>query len=280
MAKKTTRKVFAKKRTPLDAIGGLRGILLFVFLVSGIVNILALTGSLYMLQIYDRALTSQSVPTLLALSGLAIGLYLFQGMLDISRSQILVRLGARVDASLAPLAHRVVIDMPRFGFSTTEAAERGRDVDTLRQFLGGQGPLALFDLPWMPLYLAFVYYLHPWLGLLTIAGALILTALTILAEFLTRKHSGPAQQAAMVRASMAESHARNADVIRAMGFSSRAISRFEKINAEHLTLQTKTNDVSGTLSGLSKVLRMILQSAVLGLRETMGEIYRESAPKK
>jgi ATP-binding cassette subfamily C protein len=117
----------------------------------------------------------------------------------------------------------------------------------------------------MPLYIAFVYYLHPWLGILTIGGALILTGLTILAEVLTRRHSGSAQKAAIARSAISDSHARNADVIRAMGFSARAIARFEKINSEHLCLQTKTNDVAGTLSGISKVLRMILQSAVLGL---------------
>lgn len=265
MRKKTSKKLFSKKRTPLSELGGLRSIVLFVLVVSGIVNVLALTGSLYMLQIYDRALTSSSIPTLLALSALAIGLYFCQGLLDISRSQILVRLGAQLDYRLAPLAHRVVIDMPRFGFSTAEASERGRDVEVLRQFMGSQGPVALFDLPWMPLYLAFVYYLHPWLGILTFGGALVLTTLTIITEILTRMHASATQQAAVARAAMAESHTRNSDVIRAMGFSGRAIERFEKINSEHLMLQTKTNDVSGTFSGISKVLRMILQSAVLGL---------------
>lgn len=265
MRKKPAKKLFSKKRTPLSELGGVRSVVVFIFILSGIVNVLALTGSLYMLQIYDRALTSHSVPTLLALSALAIGLYFFQGLLDVSRSQILVRLGAQLDHQLAPLAHKVVIDMPRYGFSTAEASERGRDVDMLRQFMGGQGPMALFDLPWVPLYLAFVYYLHPWLGILTFAGALVLTVLTIITEILTRMRSSATQQAAVARAAMAESHARNADVIRAMGFSGRAIARFEKINSEHLALQTKTNDVTGTFSGISKVLRMMLQSAVLGL---------------
>ena len=265
MKKKVIKRLFSKRRTPLSELGGLRGIAVFLFVISGVVNVLALTGAFYMLQIYDRALTSHSIPTLFALSALAIGLYLFQGMLDVCRSQILVRLGARVDHQLAPLAHKVVIDMPRYGFSTAEAMERGRDVDTLRHFMGGQGPIALFDLPWMPLYLIFVYLLHPWLGILTLGGALLLTVLTILTEVLMQKHSGPTQQAAVARAAMADSHARNADVIHAMGFSGRAIARFEKINAEHLLLQTKTNDVTGTFGGFSKVLRMILQSAVLGL---------------
>lgn len=265
MRKKSSKKLFAARKTPIAALGGLRSILLFVFLISGMVNVLALTGSFYMMQIYDRALSSQSIPTLLALSGLAIGLYLVQGMLDVSRSQILVRLGARFDDKLAPLAHRVTIDMPRFGFSTAEAMERGRDVDTLRQFAAGQGPMALFDLPWMPLYLVFVYCLHPWLGILCFAGALILTGLTVLTEILTQKHSTSTQQASIARAGMIDSHARNAEVIRAMGISARAVARFDKLNTAHLELQTKTSDITGTFSGISKVLRMILQSAVLGV---------------
>ena len=263
--RKNRRRLFAARRTPFGEIGGLKGVMLFIFLMSGIVSALALTGSLYMLQIYDRALTSHSVPTLVALSALAIGLYLFQGALDVSRSQILVRLGAKLDEQLAPLAHKVTIDMPRFGFSSAEASERGRDVDTLRQFMGSQGPIALFDLPWMPLYLIFVWYLHPWLGMLTLGGALLLTVLTILAEFLTRDKANASQQAAVARSAMADAHTRNAEAIRAMGFSGRAIARFDKLNAEHLALQATTSDVVGTLSGISRVLRMILQSAVIGL---------------
>lgn len=134
-----------------------RGVAVFLFIMSGLINILALTGSFYMLQIYDRALTSASVPTLVVLSLMAVGLYLFQGMFDVIRGQVLVRVGSRLDKRVAPLAHQVAIDMPRFGFSTAEALERGRDVDTVRSFLSGPGPGALFDLPWMPLYVAFVY---------------------------------------------------------------------------------------------------------------------------
>ena len=128
----------------------IRGIFAYLFGLSGIINILALTGAFYMLQIYDRALTSGSVSTLVALSVLALGLYLFQGVFDILRSQILIRLGARLDHQLAPLAHTVAIEMPRYGYSTSEAMERGRDGETLRGVLSSPGPIALFDLPWMP----------------------------------------------------------------------------------------------------------------------------------
>lgn len=248
-----------------ELLQGFRAVFAFVFCLSGLVNILALTGAFYMLQIYDRVLSSGSVPTLAALSLLAIGLYLFHGILDVLRSQILVRLGAKFDHKLSPLAHSVAIDMPRYGYSTAEASERSRDVDTIRQFLSSQGPIALFDLPWMPFYIVFVYFLHPWLGIMTLGGAIILSILTLITELLTKKDNSSVQQASINRATIAESHTRNADVLRAMGYSDRAVRKFEDANNEHLQLQMRTSDISSTFSGFSKILRMILQSSILGL---------------
>ena len=255
----------SKRKNVEKLTKGFSGIFVFLFLVSGIINILALTGSFYMLQIYDRALTSGSIPTLLALSALAIGLYVFQGFFDIIRSQTLIRVGARLDRKLAPLAHQVSIDMPRLGFSTTDALQRGRDVDTVRGFLGSQGPVALFDLPWMPLYLIFVYMLHPYLGGLTIAGAFVLSMLAIATELMTRRIAGATHQSAIKRNSIADSNTRNAEILKAMGFARHAVARFNEANRDHLELQTRTNDISGTFGAISRVLRMILQSAVLGL---------------
>ena len=255
----------AKRQYLAQLTQGFRGIVVFLFLISGLINILALTGSLYMMQIYDRALTSGSIPTLAVLSALAIGLYVFQGAFDVIRSQVLVRIGARLDKRIAPLAHRVAIDMPRFGFSTSEALERGRDVDTVRGFLGSQGPAAFFDLPWIPVYLVFIYLLHPLLGALTFAGAFILAVLTVVSEIATKRLSISTRKAAIVRNAMADSNARNAEVIKAMGFAHRAVDRFNNVNGEHLELQTKVNDISGTFAAISRVLRMLLQSAVLGL---------------
>ena len=155
--------------------------------------------------------------------------------------------------------------MPRFGFSTAEALARGRDVDTVRGFLGSQGPMALFDLPWVPLFLAFVYLLHPLLGALTLSGAIVLTSLTLLTEILTRKLSTATHEAYVQLNSIADSNARNSECLRAMGISGRALRRFSAANEEHLDLQTRNNDISGTFGAISRVLRMILQSAVLGL---------------
>jgi PrtD family type I secretion system ABC transporter len=258
-------KAEAKRKYGQKLTGRFRGVFFFLFGMSGIINLLALTGSFYMLQIYDRALTSGSLPTLVSLSIIAIGLYAAQGVFDVLRSQILVRIGAQLDRLMAPLAHRLAIDMPRFGFSTAEALERGRDVDTVRAFLGSQGPIALFDLPWMPVFLIFVYMLHPYLGALTFGGAFVLAVLAIIAEVATRRWSSATHQAVIARNQTADSNARNAEILKAMGFANRAVSRFDKLNDEHLDLQTRTNDISGTFGAISRVLRMILQSAVLGL---------------
>jgi PrtD family type I secretion system ABC transporter len=177
----------------------------------------------------------------------------------------MVRVGSRLDKKLAPLAHKVAIDMPRFGFSTSEALERSRDVDTVRGFLGSQGPMALFDLPWMPLYLVFVYLLHPYLGALVIGGACLLTLIAIATELVMRKISHESQKTVMVRNAIADSNTRNAEVLRAMGFASRAVDRFTEANQKHIEYQTQANDISGTLGAVARILRMIMQSATLGL---------------
>lgn len=265
MARPASSRALAEQRNDALLKREFKGIGVFLFWISGIINILALTGSFYMLQIYDRALTSGSVPTLVALSVLAVGLYLFQGVFDIIRSQLLVRVGARIDRLLSPIAHKVSVDMPRFGFSSAEALERGRDVDTLRGFMGGQGPMALFDLPWVPLYVLFVYFLHPVLGAVTLGGAVVLALLTIWTELKSRKLSSAAHQANIARNAVADSNARNSEIIKAMGISDRAVGRYVAANGEHVVLQTRFTDVVGTFSAISRVLRMLLQSGLLGL---------------
>lgn len=255
----------ARKRDAAKLTEGLRGIVVYLVAISCVINVLALTGSLYMMQVYDRALTSGSVQTLVALSVIALVLFLFQGGFDAIRSRVLLRIGARFDRDIAPVAHRVTIDMPRFGFSTTEALERGRDVDTVRSFLASQGPGALFDLPWLPIYLGFIYLLHPWLGALTLGGAVVLTLLTLAAEIVARRVAGEARQTALGRSAIADSNARNAEVLKAMGFAGRATQRFSVANEAHLELQSRASDIVGSFGAFSKVLRVILQSAVLGL---------------
>ena len=236
-----------------------------LFAISGIISVLALTGSFYMLQVYDRALTSGSVQTLVFLSVLALALYLVQGGFDTIRSQVLVRIGARLDRRLAPLSHRVAIDMPRYGFSPAEALERSRSVDTLRNFLGSQAPGAIFDLPFVPIFLIFVYFLHPILGAVTLGGLVVLALLTVLAEVKSRDLAKAAQRALVLRNTISESNTRNSEVLIAMGVTGRAVDRFAEANHEHLSLNTKASDITGTMAAMSRVLRMLLQSGLLGL---------------
>lgn len=236
-----------------------------LFGISGLISVLALTGSFYMLQVYDRALASGSVQTLVFLSVLALSLYLVQGGFDAIRAQVLVRIGARLDERLAPLSHKVAIDMPRYGFSTTEAMERARTVDTMRNFLGSSAPAAIFDVPFVPIFLVFVYFLHPLLGAVTLGGAVVLALLTVLAELKSRDLAKSAQKALVLRNTIAESNTRNSESLIAMGATGRAVERFAQANRQHLDLQTHASDITGTMASISRVLRMLLQSGLLGL---------------
>lgn len=247
------------------AMGSLGALIPTVAILSAVVNILALTGSFYMLQVYDRVLASRSIPTLLVLSGLAIGLYLFQGILEIVRGQIFVRLASRTDRKLSEMAHDAAMRLPLYGGSRSESLQPLRDVDTVRSFLSGSGPIAFFDIPWLPLYMGFVFLLHPVLGIITAAGAVVMFGLALLGERLVRAPSLGVTQLASERAGIAQSCERNAEVLRAMGFGGNLLRRFRDVNERHLSSQEQLADVGGGLSVTSKVFRMLLQSALLGL---------------
>jgi ABC-type protease/lipase transport system fused ATPase/permease subunit len=175
-----------KKNEIRRAAGVLAPIIPILALISCVVNVLALTGSFYMLQIYDRVLSSRSIPTLIALSMLAIALYLFQGGLEIVRSQVLVRIASRLDRQLTTMTYDAVVRLRSFVGSQASPMQPLRDVDAIRTFLSGQAPVAILDMPWIPLYLGFVFLLHPVLGWATTAGALFLISLTLLTERLMR----------------------------------------------------------------------------------------------
>ena len=156
-------------------------------LMSGLINILYLTGSFYMLEIYDRVLPSRSVPTLVALSILALTLFTFQGVLDVIRSRVMVRIAASLDERLSTRVYDIVVQLPLRSKVPGDGLAPIRDLDQIRSFLIGTGPLALFDLPWMPIYLFICFLFHPWIGVAALVGAIILTSLTVLSEFKTRK---------------------------------------------------------------------------------------------
>jgi PrtD family type I secretion system ABC transporter len=247
------------------ALKSLKGAGWAIGIISGTVNLLALTGAFYMLQVYDRVLLSRSIPTLVALSVLALGLYIFQGALEIARSQLLIRIGSRVDRHLMSAAHEAAMRLPLLGRQGIEAQQPVRDIDTIRGFLSGQGPVAILDLPWMPLYVVFVFLLHPLLGGITLAGAGVLVAITLWTEILAREPTRALVKAASHRLSLVEAATRNAEVLRAMGFGHRALHRFAISSAEHLAAQEKLSDLTGGFAAVSRVIRLTLQSTLLGL---------------
>ena len=257
----------AKRKTSevRRAAGVLAPIIPTLALISCVVNVLALTGSFYMLQIYDRVLSSRSIPTLVALSVLAIGLYLFQGGLEVVRSQVLVRIASRLDRQLTTMTHDAVIRLRSFVGSQANPMQPLRDVDAIRNFLSGQAPVAILDMPWMPLYLAFVFLLHPILGWATLAGALFLISLTFLTERLMRAPTEASSIASRQRWTLAEASEQNAEVLNAMGFAHRFMRRFQTASQDYLAANERLSDIVGSLTVVSRVFRLMLQSALLGL---------------
>src|SRR5882724_12214941 len=175
-----------------------------VALMSGLINILYLTGSFYMLEVYDRVLPSRSIPTLVALSLLALTLFAFQGVLDVIRSRVMVRVAATLDERLSAKVYDIVVQLPLRTKAQGDGLAPIRDLDQIRAFLVSTGPLALFDLPWMPIYLVICFLFHPWIGVAALIGAAILTSLTLMSEFLTRRPSRMAAAQVGVRNALAE----------------------------------------------------------------------------
>lgn len=248
-----------------EAMTRSRGPLAAVALFSGVVNILGLTGSFYMLQVYDRVLASRSVATLVALSGLALAMFALQGVLEIVRTQVLARVGARIERDLLKPVHDLLLRLPLIGRSPVEATQPVRDMETVRAFMASQAPIAFLDLPWMPFYLAFIFLLHPWLGVLSLAGMAVLIGLTFLSEGRLRAPSRDAAIAAGRRQQAADTTRRNFEVLRAMGFADRAAARFYRASGDFFAANQRMSDVGATLGSISKVFRMMLQSAALGL---------------
>jgi PrtD family type I secretion system ABC transporter len=248
-----------------EALLACRSAFIGVGVMSCMINLLYLTGSIFMLEVYDRVLPSRSVPTLVGLIILAGGLYIAQGILDLIRSRILVRIGTSLDEALSGRVFETVVRLPLIAGGRNEGLQPLRDLDNIRSFLSSMGPGAFFDLPWLPFYLAICFAFHVMIGLTALAGAVILVTLTILTEFMTRKPAREAMGLAARRNDLAAASRRNAEVLVAMGMSGRLTKRWGVANENYLTGNQRTSDVAGGLGATAKVMRMMLQSAVLGV---------------
>jgi PrtD family type I secretion system ABC transporter len=236
-----------------------------VALFSGVVNLLMLAGPLYMLQIYDRVLSSRSVPTLIALSVFLVGAYVFQGALDLIRSRVVVRSAAVLDQRLALAVHGAVIRLAVTSRHPGDGPQPVRDLDQIRGFLTGAGPIAIVDLPWVPVFLTICFLIHPWLGVASTVGAVALFTMTLLTERASRAPARVVAQDAGRRSIMVEAQRRGGETIMAMGMAGALAQRWAGVNNRYIAAVASLSDVAGGFGSASKVLRLLLQSVILGL---------------
>lgn len=247
--------VFADNKTALIAVA--------VF--SGIVNILMLTGSLYMMQVYDRVLNSRALPTLYGLTVLVFLLFCFMGVFEVIRQRIMVRVGEKMEANTAPKIYNLVTNLPLKSSQGGETHQPLRDFDNVKAFVGGPALMALFDLPWVPFYLLICFMFHPWVGGVTIIGLGVLLFLTFLTDKLTKTPLAKVNMLYVERMGRLENSRQKAEVIRAMGMSKPLRETWLKFNDQSLEASRFAGDRSVLMTNLSKIFRMFLQSIVLAV---------------
>ncbi|AKH36813.1 MULTISPECIES: type I secretion system permease/ATPase [Nitrosomonas] len=230
---------------------------------SAVINLLMLMQPLYMLQLYDSVLTSHNEMTLLMLTLIMLGAFIFMGALEYIRSLVLIRVGAQFDMKLNKRVYTAAFEQSlRQGNSN--AGQSLQDLTNLRQFLTGQALFAFFDAPWFPIYLLVIFLFHPWLGVLALFGTAVLVLLAYINEQVSRKPLSEASTMAVASTSLATNNLRNAEVIEAMGMLPNLQARWYKLHGKFLNLQAEASEKSGLVSALTKTASVTLQSLMLG----------------
>ncbi len=236
-----------------------------VALFSVFVNLLMLTGPLFMLQTYDRVLTSRSEETLVALLVLVTALFLLFGMLDFARGRVLARAGARFQSLLDS---RVFTAILKKSVSPAERAKpntAARDLESIRQLLASPAPFAIFDVPWTPLFLAVIFLFHPLMGWVAVGGGAILIALTAMNQYRSREPNAESQMASYEAENLGESMRQNAEVVQGLGMHDAGMSRWQALRQQALDKQMLASDRTSSYSSSSKALRFYLQSVMLAV---------------
>ncbi|MEZ5907812.1 MAG: type I secretion system permease/ATPase [Hyphomicrobiaceae bacterium] len=233
------------------------------FLFSMVINVLMLAGPLFMLQVYDRVMSSGSLPTLIALSIITATVYVFIGILELVRSRVLSRIAGDIDARISD---RVLEASLRAGLAQGGGSATAlRELDHLRQFVAGPAPMTIFDAPWTPVYIAVIAMLHWTLGMAAAAGAVVLLAIALWSEFSSRRPLAEATRAMGRSLELAEVGHRNVEVIASMGMLEAFRRRWQRLNGEALAWQTVAADRLGTSGAVTKSLRLLMQSGMLAL---------------
>lgn len=253
-----------------------RSIFAATIVFSFFANLLMFVGPLYMLQVYDRVLTSRNEMTLVMLTVIAIAMLISYGLLELIRTRLLVRAGLQFDEIVAnPVFHRVVKQKTVLPGGHAQVALS--DIDRVREFMTGHGILAFFDAPWVPIFLALCFAFHPWLGMVATGGAVIIFGLALANEFITRRALVDAGEAAQGASSFANATMQNAEVIQALGMEEQLTSRWSKRHEDMLLNQALGSDRAGLIMATSKFIRMSLQIAILAVGAFLA-IHQEISP--
>lgn len=235
-----------------------------VALFSGVINLLTLSGSLYMLQVYDRVIPGRNLATLLGLSLIVLFAYLLQGYFDALRSRMLTRVATIFDANLQRHVHHALATLPLRGVKPMLAQQPMRDLDQLRVFLSGMGPTAFLDMPWMPIFLIALFVFHPLIGIIAMLGCAAIVAMTLLTERRSKVAAQSTAETSAQRQVLADAVRQNAEVVRALGMTGRFEARWTQVNERYLQENVGIMDVYANLGSAAKVLRYTLQSTILG----------------
>ncbi len=267
-----------KKRTDLEAVlHACRSSFFSVGLFSMFINMLMLVPAFYMLQVYDRVVTSGSVPTLVMLTLVMLLLMGTMGALEWVRSRIMVRASTRIDTLLGSRLYDASFKQALYSGGMQANAQPLNDLTGLRQFLTGNGLFAFFDAPWVPIYIGIMFMFHPWFGIVAIISVIILATLAVINEKVTGKMLAEANKENMGATQFTNKNLRNAEVVESMGMLGRIRDRWQEKNRKVLALQGIASDRAGILTSTSKTTRLIVQSLVLGLGAYLA-IQQEISP--
>lgn len=237
---------------------------LIVGFFSMFINILMLVPSLYMLQLYDRVLTSRSEETLYMLTGIVVILFITMLLLEVVRSKVLVKVGNKIDALLSKRIFDSLFELEN-KYPGKASSMPLNDLTSIRQFMTGNGLFAFFDAPWIPIYIAVLFMFHPYFGYFAIFAAIVLVAFTIINEYSTKEKLLEANNLNRASTIYVDSNIRNAEVINAMGMKSNILGIWQEKYYGFLNAQNSASDKAGIWSNMSKSARMLFQSLILGM---------------
>jgi ATP-binding cassette subfamily C protein PrsD len=232
---------------------------------SGVINVLMLSGSLYMLQVYDRVIPSRNTATLLGLSLMVLFAYLVQGYFDALRTRMLCRVATLFDAGLQQSIHIALATLPLRGVKPMSMQQPLRDLDQVRSFMSSMGPTAFLDMPWIPIFLVALFLFHPAIGMTALFGTAAIIGMTLLTERMSRGAAKAAMDSSAQRQVLADATQRNAEVIRALGMVDRFTVRWSQANERYLQENMRATKIYANLGSGAKVLRYVLQSGMLGI---------------